>query len=178
LFPRSGKGFSFFQDQFLAEGAGFFAKPVLENFSSTGCDFSDQWPFFGFFDREPSPGLGSFLGRCAGKGFSKTVFNRFCKLKKFAGSNLRLIITGRPYGWSNRKTGTFYLNKIIQTATNLVVQKKKQLSKFDPQKSPLIRKAIFVTRAGKGFSSLGFLVRPWFFRPRATPLGLENLDSH
>jgi len=34
LFPRSGQGFSFFQDQFLAEGAGFFAKPVLENFSS------------------------------------------------------------------------------------------------------------------------------------------------
>jgi hypothetical protein len=44
LFPRSGQGFSFFQDQFLAEGAGFFAKPVLENFSSTGFDLSSPSP--------------------------------------------------------------------------------------------------------------------------------------
>jgi len=55
LFPRSGQGFSFFQDQFLAEGAGFFAKPVLENFSSTGFDFSSPSPLPNKHNKKYSP---------------------------------------------------------------------------------------------------------------------------
>jgi hypothetical protein len=53
--PSVGTGFSFFQDQFLAEGAGFFARPVLEIFSSTGFDFSSPSPLPNKHNKRYSP---------------------------------------------------------------------------------------------------------------------------